>query len=385
MRTKINTYFSSFDFDVRKSGDARFVDQKCTPDIVCFIADCIENLIATKPEFSIKDIWQSQYFIQNVRVLFNKPWATDKNVVNEYNKVLSQPLKLLAYAQVLKVDKPGRSLIFSVKNDELLDYISRKDRNSYNFLYCYFMKVMKDSGMASYFEEYKQGTATRDDLYDKYFRLICGNTRTRSKLDITRMFHKVFNIYAVEHELNGSTGKKVYFSDLMYNKVNWRDLKKDKTASRRSAAQERAKEKQEIIDQYYVQKAINTLRKIQLTSEVHDRWSAGDATQAHHIFPKSDYPRIAHYIENLVMLTPTQHNTKAHPKNKTKTINRDYQLVCLLAKSDTIEHSIQEVGEKFYSKENFLFVIKTGLKEDIPTETPFSDIKTRLRCIYNAA
>ena len=36
MRNVINEYLSQFDLDIRKSHDARFVDQKCTPDIVCF-------------------------------------------------------------------------------------------------------------------------------------------------------------------------------------------------------------------------------------------------------------------------------------------------------------------------------------------------------------
>ena len=32
--------------------------------------------------------------------------------------------------------------------------------------------------------------------------------------------------------------------------------------------------------------------------------------------------------------TATQHNTKAHPNNKTQQVNKDYQLVCLLAKGE---------------------------------------------------
>lgn len=140
MRNTINEYLSLFDFDIRKTHDARYVDQKCTPDIVCFMADCVMNMVATKPVFVINDIWETQYFVQNSRVIFNKPWANDKKAYNEYNKVLSQPLKLLAYAHILNVDKLDGALTFSVENEELLDYIARKDRNAYNFLYCYFMK-----------------------------------------------------------------------------------------------------------------------------------------------------------------------------------------------------------------------------------------------------
>ena len=36
----IDSFLNQFDdFDIRTTHDARYVDQKCTPDIVCFIAD----------------------------------------------------------------------------------------------------------------------------------------------------------------------------------------------------------------------------------------------------------------------------------------------------------------------------------------------------------
>lgn len=204
MRNVINEYLSQFDLDIRKSNNARFVDQKCTPDIVCFMADCVMNMVATKPIFVINDVWETQYFIQNTRVIFNKPWANDRKAYNEYNKVLSQPLKLLAYAHILNVEMVDGALTFSVANENLLDYISRKDRNAYNFLYCYFMKVMSDSGFMKYFEEYAKDSvvdpvAARDEIYERYYRLINGNTPSHSQLDIRRMFHKVFNVYAAEH------------------------------------------------------------------------------------------------------------------------------------------------------------------------------------------
>ena len=56
MRDQITSYLNQFDLDVRKSGDARFMDQKCTPDVVCFIADCIINAVDTTHEFTVLDI-----------------------------------------------------------------------------------------------------------------------------------------------------------------------------------------------------------------------------------------------------------------------------------------------------------------------------------------
>ena len=390
MRETINAYLNQFDLDIRKSHDARYVDQKCTPDIVCFMADCVLNMIATKPVFVINDVWETQYFIQNSRVIFNKPWANDKKAYNEYNKVLSQPLKLLAYAHILNVETVNGSLTFSVANEDLLDYISRKDRNAYNFLYCYFTKVMSDSGFMRYFEEYARNSAdnpvaARDEIYDRYYRLINGNTPSHSRLDIRRMFHKVFNVYAAEHHLHGSNGKIAYYSDLMYNKKNWRDMDKDKTITRQEAMSPEKIEKQEVINAYYVQKANALIRKIQTVSEVNDAWGNGEATQVHHIFPKASFPQIAHYVENLILLTATQHNTKAHPSNKTQQINKDYQLVCLLAKANTIETSLRLVGDRYYRKESFVYVINIGLSTDLPVTLSLSDIKNRLIQIYNAA
>lgn len=390
MREQINTFLAQYDFDVRKSKDARFVDQKCTPDIVCFMADCVLNMIATKSTFVINDIWETQYFIQNSRVVFNKPWANDKKAYNEYNKVLSQPLKLLAYARILNVEKVSGSLTFSVNNEDLLDYISRKDRNAYNFLYCYFTKVLKDSGFLKNLEEYKTNYAKglnneRGILYDKYFRFIKGNTPTQSRLDIQRMFHKILNVYAVEHNIPGSKGKfAATYSEMMYNKKNWRDVDKDKSVTREEAVSEEDKEKQEVLNAYYVQKAIALIRKIHKESEVKDQWGVGEATQVHHIFSRAEFPELAHYVENLILLTATQHNTKAHPSNRTQQINKDYQLTCLLAKSDSIETSLKK-GEFVYRKESFIYVINTGLTEELDFNLDFTNIKSELMRIYNAA
>lgn len=197
------------------------------------------------------------------------------------------------------------------------------ERNAYNFLYCYFEKVLKDSDMWKYFEEYKSkcnlGTITKSDfseLKERYIRFIIGHTKVNGDVEVKRMFPKILNIYAVENGINGTEkghmSKYAFtFSDLMYNRKNWRDLNKDKSITRQEAQQKQDVEQQEAYNQYYVQKAMNLLRRIQEESEVHDQWGIGEATQIHHIFPKSQYPQIAHYIENLIKLTATQHYTKA--------------------------------------------------------------------------
>lgn len=398
MREIINDYLNKFDLDVRKSHDARFMDQKCTPDVICFIADSVINTITNvEKTFTVNDIWHSQYFIKNAKAVFNKPLPTNDTARHEYDKFIQQPLRMLGYAHILDVKKIGHINYYKIVNFDILDFISRRERNAYNFLYCYFEKVLKDSDMWRYFEEYKakcnSGVLIEADyleLKQRYIRFIIGHTKVNGEVEVRRMFPKILNIYAVENGLNGSEkghmSKYAFtFSDLMYNRKNWRDLNKDKSTTRQEALQQQDIEQQEAYNLYYVQKAMNLLRKIQENSEIHDQWGNGEATQVHHIFPKSQYPQIAHYIENLIKLTATQHFTKAHPNNRTQVIDRDYQLTCLLAKADTIDKSLQKFGEKYYRKESFVYVINSGLLTDISTNLSFSDIKSILIQIYNAA
>lgn len=392
MRKTINDYLSQFDLDVRKSKDARFMDQKCTPDVVCFIADCIINTIPSNHSFVVGDIWDSQYFIKNTRVIFNKPWANDERARHEYDKFIQQPLRMLGYAQILEVTKQENQNVYRVKNMDLLDYIAQKERNTYNFLYCYFEKVLSDSGLWRYFLEYKNNPNkdTFNELKDRYTRFIIGHTSINGAVEVHRIFPKILNIFAVENQIYGSEkghiSKFVFtFSDLMYNRKNWRDMNKEKTMTRQEAIGDIDVVQQEAYNSYYVQKAMNLLRKIQIESEVNDQWGYGEATQIHHIFPKSEFPQIAHYIENLIKLTATQHYTKAHPNNRTKQINKDYQLTCLLAKADTIDRSLRQSSDFHYRKESFIYVIKVGLSQDIDSTLSFADIKSRLIQIYNGA
>ena len=390
MREEIEAYLKQFDLDVRKTNDARFMDQKCTPDVVCFIADCIVNTIQSDQTFVVSDLWNSQYFIKNTRAIFNKPWATDKKARSEYDKFIQQPLRMLSYAQVLEVTKQGNQNYYRIRDEDILDYIAQRERNTYNFLYCYFEKVLTDSGFWRYFLDYKNNPNKEsfNELKERYTRFIIGHTAINTTIEVHRIFPKILNVFAVENHLHGTEkgymSKYVFtFSDLMYNRKNWRDLNKDKTITRQEAEKEVDIVQQEAYNAYYVQKAIALIRKIQTESEVHDQWGNGEATQVHHIFPKSESPEIAHYIENLILLTATQHNTKAHPNNRTQEIDRDYQLMCLLAKADTIEKSLKLFGEKYYRKESFVHVINTGLSIDIAISLTFNEIKHKLIQNYN--
>ena len=271
------------DYDIRNNKNCRFVDQKCTPDIVCFIADCILNTDCATKAFTVSDLWKTQFFIENTRIVFHKPYADNESAHNEYDKVLAQPLKLLAYAHVLELDDSQRHLVFGVNNMEMLEYIASRERNAFNFLQVFFHKVVSASGIERFFREYKESCtnatkgeirAAKNTLYDKYHRFISANTPTKSKLDTTRMLHKVLNVFAYSEMMPGSNCKLQNWGDLMYNKVNWRDeyTGKEKTKTRNEA---KAHDTDDINANFYidyqVNKAIKNVKRQQGdTSEVHD-------------------------------------------------------------------------------------------------------------------
>jgi hypothetical protein len=304
---------------------------------------------------------------------------------------------MLSYAQVLNCELRGHTNYFKVKNYVLLEFVALKVRNAYVFLYEYLLKVLSDSGFVKHLERYKllyqDNKLGQNDfcaLKEQFQRFLIGHTKIRGKTEVNRIFPKIINVYATENNIPGTVSGRMsrdqfYYTDLMYNRVNWRDKNKTKGLTRQEAetAYDDAMVKQNVAyNNYLIQKVMNIIRAKYLESEVRDQWATGDATQVHHIFPRPGFPQLAHYLENLIKLTATQHYTKAHPKNKTAVINSDYQLVCLLAKSDSIEKSLN-AGESIYRKESFIHVVNTGLSLSIETAMDFRGIKTKLVHFYN--
>ena len=211
-----------------------------------------------------------------------------------------------------------------------------------------------------------------------------GYTNITTDVEIRRIFPKVLNPYAAYNMINGSedghmTESRFVYSDLMYNRSNFRDLGKDKALTR-SEAEEIFIGKPEFSD-YRTQKAKNIVRRNHSTSEIRDKLAVGDATQVHHIFPEHQFPKISAFVENLILLTPQQHNTRAHPNNHTQSIDRDYQRECILSKITSIESSIRQ-GKDIYSKESLIHVLNTGLSLDMSTNTTFNELREVVKKTY---
>ena len=389
--TELDGFFAHEDLDLRKTGFSRFMDQKVTPDVLSFISDCILNL-PNRESFTTDDIWRSTYFGNNVRIIFGKPSPYNQNAKNEYDKFIIQPLRVLYYSKVLCSVRKGSMYTYSIKNYEMLEYISIKERNAYLFLYHYLSKVLSDSGLIMYFERFKDkcgdGSVSNgdyDELRDRYVRFMRGHTKINQDVEIRRIFPKILNIYAYRNMINGSEKGRMskntfQWIGLMYNRENWRDVGKDKGTTRSEARQ--SIPSTPVYREYQIQKAKSIIAKLYPASEVKDKYELAGSYHVHHIFPVSTSPDLAAFLENLIKLSPTQHLSMAHPGGKTQAVDPNYQLTCIFWKSKDIEESLNR-GEMYYTLPNFIYVLNTSLNLSMPTSATFDDIHGEINTYYN--
>lgn len=300
---------------------------------------------------------------------------------------------MLAYAGVLNLRKSKNRNFFTINNDDVLSYISIKERNALNFIIKYLTKVLTDSNIFELFNSFflKNNKQNFDNLKFGYEIFIINNTSINRKTEVRRIFTKMLNPLCYSKKVNGTKGG--YFSkdiigydELMYNRVNWKDVNK-KRGETRNEYELRAQKSKNAFVKFTVAKAKRLIKeRHNYISEINDEEKIGKATQAHHIFPKSDYPRIESYLENLILLTGTQHNAKAHSNNNTRIIDKDYQLLCVLSKSDSIEKSIN-ANDGFYSKEDFIFVLNEGVSpnDEFNENVSFKEINEKVVFEYQQA
>ncbi len=354
--TTIQKFLDEHDYDIRKTRNGRWIDQKCTMDVVCLVSDCIVEYTSNRPEktFTVNDIWYSDYTVENVQQIFSKPDPTQK-ASNEYDKYFGQPIKLLDAAGIIHGEKNGHGYTYTIINQELLEYISFRERNSFNFLCLYIEKVLKDSGLYRAFEYFfrMQDKASFKELKDAYTAFTIANTPINGATECGRIFTKVLNPLACKYRKcgteRGHLSKDIITQDMiMYNQRNWRDIlsEKPKEMTRVDYEITLPRPDDDYMTSYRINRAKRNLRRFNdmyrggKTELFDERHIMDPATQMHHIFPAGDFPEIADYLENLIALTPTQHFTYAHPNNNTQYIDRAYQYLCLIAKTGMIRENL---------------------------------------------
>lgn len=400
--TQVKDFIEKQNYDIRqkskKMGCARWIDQKCTPDVLCIIADCIiefYNSNKNSEYFSSLDIWHNQYTVENVEAIFKKPNPNKRKAKNEYDKFFQQPMEMFSYAGILEKKKDGKKNLYKIINEDMLQYIAIREMNALNFINLYNTKVLQDSGIYEYFEQFfkKQDKESYRNMKDKFSDFMIQNTKINTKRECNRIFTKVLNPLAfVKNKYGTEKGyiskQKITKDMLMYNRNNFRDVltNKPKEMTRLEYCATLKEKPNNNLIKYQSFKAKKILRIYNDTfnngeSEVYDNFAVGKAIHMHHIFPENEFSEISGYVENLIALTPTQHLGEAHPNGNTRIVDKAFQQICLLAKVSNIKSNILEGKEVIYSFVNLIFVLRIGLDDDRFNEIEDMDFDEIVRVI----
>lgn len=389
------------DYDLRKSGYGRWIDQKCTPDVIWSVSDFILNYVDTvSSQFTPADIWKSEYAKLTIAETFSKPGTDEKSAENEYDKVFSQPLNLFWYAGILRdIGTKGRHL-YEIENRDVLEFIARNDVFSLRFLQCYIEKVLRDSNLYYQFDAFfeNQNSTQFNILKQAFIDFYHQYTPIKKDFEPKRIFTKVLNPLAFKYSKRGTERGRmssdiINRSDMMYNQDNFRDVYSGKP---KGVARQEWLAAHPDIDRRdgYFEQMMNRAKRVlrehiteyrsrvsELTQFMPEYDDRIEATQMHHIFPKNEFPEIMHYVENLIALTPNQHFGLAHPMNNTQVIDIGIQKTLLIAKTYSIEHNLTSDEEPIYEFSSLLYVLRVGWDDESVLEIADNDYRDVLHCI----
>lgn len=400
---ELEDVLSRNNYDIRESHNARWIDQKCTPDVLCIVADCIENYVQEHGNisFSSVDVWHDDYTVHNVENIFCKPGLNLQSSRNEYDKYFQQPMELLSVAGVLRKVKRGNRNFYSVNNPDILSFIAMRERNALSFLQIYIERVLTDSGLIDAFIDFfdRQTPEAYFSVKTTFEEFTKDNTPIRGNTECRRIFTKIINPLAFKNRARGTERGRlsvhpITYDMLMYNRDNFRDLYsgKPKDMTRSEYAERMGVSPNPSYYAYMAARAKRFLREFNNTyrggrSEITVGPDVDSpAIHMHHIFPESRFPDISGHLENIIALTPTQHLTYAHPMGNTQVVDPAYQQICLLAKSSSIEENLSGPEDLIiYEFYRFAYVLSVGFSEDSFTEVEdmdFGGLITKINLQY---
>lgn len=358
---------------------SRWMDQKVTYDNLRLIANTVSSVIDDNEQwFTRFDIGSSKSLKHHLIIFYGKPPIDNKKAENEYDKFVGQQLATLSHSGVLETRKISRAREFRIVDRTVLEAVGSSEQEAFKFLNAYIQVTLRRSNWWGPFESYLSGPQDRDSmqrLKDKFGSLMLDNTQIGSRgsrnpfTEINRIFPKVINPVCLVHGASGIKGGRVTkgmvnYQDLSYNSINFRDQTGDKLKSE-TRNEYRARMSQ--VRNYLASTpALSTVMK-----SVRDRHSfvtevpepnetSIRANHVHHIFPRSEFPALKDMRENLILLTPGQHYSKAHGGRGTSFISVVFRQICLFNKLESILNSETD-NDGFYSYDNFADVLSIGL------------------------
>ena len=365
-------------------------EQKTTPDLIWCVAHVISEITQNDLTFvfSDKNIRDSESFNSLMQDYFSK--APQINAENEYNKVSSYQLGLLSFAGLLKI-VDGRPKKYQINNFEAIDFLSTNDLNASKFLGEYTEKFLIDNGLISHFEQYKNAPNQDNHLRAKeaYWEWAKINTGVRGddRRHTYRVFNKMFNVYCNKHRIPGEEASNITsgpcpYSFLIYNRENFRDQDMPSGMTRQQYKEEVLSEiDSDGVVATLLKKAKDTIRaRHGNDSEIKDinlGYEPNSGVHVHHILPQHSYSQFSLSRENLIALTPGQHLSRAHIEASTKTINFDFQKICLQQKFKAISKSVID-NDGFYNLSEFIKILNICFGWNISETSSLKEVSVRM-------
>ena len=368
-------------------------EQKTTPDLIWCVSQVILEITRNDRNkvFTDKDIRSAPIFNSIMQDYFSK--ASQIGAENEYNKVSSYQLGVLAFTGILQqIEKSPKK--YKVIDYVALEYISINDLNASKFLCEYTDKFILDNGFSTVFDTYRVNPNQANYLRakDAYWEWAKNNTAVGGvdRRHTYRVFNKIFNVYCYKHHIPGEDASNIVtgpcpYSFMLYNRANFRDKDMPSGMTR----QQFQKEMLTQIDtggvvETYVKKVADAVKlRHRNESEIQGLdlgYEPQSGVHVHHILPRESFPQFILARENLIALTPGQHLSKAHIKANTRTIDSKFQIICLKKKFEHIKVSIN-AHDDFYNLKEFIKILNTYFNWQLQENSSIDIVESHMSSI----
>ncbi len=386
-----NTYFKNKSL-LKTPRKGIHYEQKTTPDLIWCVSSAIYDLVkvdSTKV-FSDIEIRTSPIFCTLMQEFFSKPAPTDEKTANEYNKVSSYQLGLLAYSGIL--EQVGiRPKSYRVANLDAIKFMAANDFNSSRFLLEYTEKFITDNNLGGVFITYLNNPNQANYFLakDTYWNWAVKNTAIKgtNKKHTYRVFNKIFNVYCYKHRIPGQYASYITdgpcpYSFLIYNRENFRDKDMPSGMTRQQYFDDVLShiESDGVVETLLQKVKDSVRRRHNNDSEIKTPelgYIPNSGVHVHHILPRHTHPEFSLTKENLIALTPGQHLSFAHVEANTRSINPQFQIECLKQKFQQIRISI-EANDGFYSLVNFTKILNVVFNIDLSEASSSNNIEQLL-------
>ena len=371
--------FSSGYYKKNNNFECWIIDQKVTWDILNITCKCIINIVDVehKTIFKYQDFFKDEYsksmycnrsYSNGKAVLSSNPDKT--NTTKEYDKLFWNNFEFLSYLDVLtKIERKK----YKIKNRNIIEKLADSEEACVAIICLSMDKLLYSAHLNNTWKKYIDN---KNKMNLRDFRNNFSNwmkKTTRHEKDINQIWCKFVNPLFFFYELKKFNPRKneknlqQSWKDLAYLRIHPRDKNKPHGLTRKEYQD--GKEENNIlirikkINLSSIKKSIKQwnqqyykISDKNLYCSEYDNKTISSTIHIHHIWPLNEFneksPIPPNICENLIILTPSEHNGIAHEHGNTKVINKNNLNLILHKKYNTIINFLnKKIGQ--YSKIRF--------------------------------